>query len=133
MGTKTWNSDGDPCEACQALDGTTVGEDDEFDAGWAMIDGPDGNHPHCECDLTFEDAPDDGALADALSSAEQLAGQITGTSGAQTATEAYAPVIAAQVLDKSVPLSVAVTAAAVAHQRAARRKHYAAALARHRR
>lgn len=67
---KTWNAGGGACETCTLLDGVTIEEDDNFDAGWGEIDGPDENHPGCECELTLYEV-DDGYAA-------TLANQIMG-------------------------------------------------------
>jgi hypothetical protein len=56
----------EPCDACLALDGETVEEDDDFDAGWGMIDGPDGNHPGCECTIELYEVPEDMGYAETL-------------------------------------------------------------------
>jgi hypothetical protein len=44
---KTWNSEGDSCDECAALDGETIDADALFDGD---LDGPP-YHPNCNCSI----------------------------------------------------------------------------------
>jgi hypothetical protein len=63
---KVWSSSAGACDECASLDGETIEEDDDFDAGWGMISDPEDNHPGCNCDLTLYDIPDDMGYAETL-------------------------------------------------------------------
>lgn len=56
--TKEWIVDGNPCEICEALDGTQVLLDDFFMVDGESVDGPPG-HPNCFCglELHFGETP----------------------------------------------------------------------------
>lgn len=60
---KTWDTEDDPCDACEHLDGSEI----DADETWSGVDGPP-LHPNCKCHLQLRERY--------WSAAETLANQI---------------------------------------------------------